>query len=121
MTTPTEQTPIAVHPSTPVPDQGAEIVLVRKRRFAELVQEWKDATAFTSSATAMAMHPAYQQIIGMGDVALPMIFQELRREPDHWFWALKAITGEDPISPADRGQIDKMTAAWLNWAKQRGY
>jgi hypothetical protein len=86
-----------------------------------LVQEWKDATAFTSSATAMAMHPAYQQIIGMGDVALPMIFQELRREPDHWFWALKAITGEDPISPADRGQIDKMTAAWLNWAKQRGY
>ena len=36
------------------------------------MQEWKEATAFTSSATAMAMHPAYQRIIGMGDAALPL-------------------------------------------------
>jgi hypothetical protein len=93
----------------------------RKRQFADLAQEWRDATVFNSSATAMAMHPAYQQIIGMGDAALPMIFQELRREPDHWFWALKAITGEDPVAESDRGQIDKMTTAWLNWADQHGY
>ncbi len=93
----------------------------RKRQFADLAQEWRNATAFTSSATAMAMHPAYQQIIGMGDAALPLIFQELRREPDHWFWALKAITGEDPVAESDRGKIDKMTTAWVNWADQQGY
>jgi len=57
----------------------------------------------------------------MGDAALPLIFQELRREPDHWFWALKAITGEDPVAESDRGRLDKMTTAWLKWAEQNGY
>ena len=38
---------------------------------------------------------------------------ELRREPDHWFWALIAITGEDPVAPKDRGKLQEMTDAWL--------
>src|SRR5947209_7891445 len=74
-----------------------------QRRFADLVRQWKEATRFASSITDMATHPAYQQLIGMGKEALPLILDELRREPDHWFWALKAITGEDPVPPADRG------------------
>jgi hypothetical protein len=115
MSTPVEQT--LGHAGS----SSATARLTRKRQFAELVQEWRDATAFTSSATAMAMHPAYQQIIGMGDAALPLIFQELRRDPDHWFWALKAITGEDPVAAGDRGQLDRMTVAWLNWAAEHGY
>ena len=121
MTIPTDQTPAIAVASAPPGDHAGERYLARKRRFAALAQEWTEATAFTSSATAMAMHPAYQQIIGMGDAALPFIFQELRRQPDHWFWALKAITGEDPVPPSDRGQIEKMAAVWLQWAEQRGY
>ena len=31
----------------------------------------------------------------MGKQALPLIFEELRRKPNHWFWALNAITGQD--------------------------
>src|ERR1700687_4065288 len=67
--------------------------------FRELARQWKEATEFTSSTTQMVMHPAYQQIIGMGREALPFLLAELRRKPDHWFWALKAITGEDPVPP----------------------
>ncbi|MCS6976086.1 MAG: hypothetical protein NZM31_03620 [Gemmatales bacterium] len=93
----------------------------RQQRFADLVRQWKEATRFTSSITEMAMHPAYQQIIGMGREALPLIFEELRREPDHWFWALRAITGEDPVAPEDRGKLSAMTAAWLRWAEEHGY
>jgi hypothetical protein len=33
----------------------------------------------------MAMLPPYQQIIGMGPPAVPLILEELRREPDQWF------------------------------------
>jgi hypothetical protein len=89
--------------------------------FRDLVREWKEATLYTSSITEMATHRAYQQIIGMGKAALPLIFDELRREPDHWFWALKAITGEDPVPPADRGNVERMTEAWLAWAGSHGY
>jgi len=39
---------------------GKESYEELQRRFADLTREWKQATAFTSSATSMAMHPAYQ-------------------------------------------------------------
>ena len=90
-------------------------------RFRELAQQWKEATAFMSSTTDMVMHPAYQQIIGMGPEVLPLILAELRRQPGQWFWALKAITGEDPVSPADRGKVRRMAQVWLEWAERRGY
>ena len=92
-----------------------------ERRFRELARKWKAATEFTSSLTDMATHPAYQQIIGLGRDSLPLIFEELRREPDWWFWALKAITGEDPVAQGDRGNLPKMTEAWLRWAEAHGY
>lgn len=44
----------------------------------------------------MAMHPAYQRIIGLGPEVAPLLLRELERQPDHWFWALKALTGADP-------------------------
>jgi hypothetical protein len=90
-------------------------------RFRALAQQWKEATRLLSSITDMATHPAYQQIIGMGRTALPWIFEELRRDPDQWFWALKSITGEDPVAVEDRGNLPRMAQAWLRWAKNCGY
>jgi hypothetical protein len=89
-------------------------------RFRELVGIWKAGTAPLSSATEMATHPAYQQIIGLGRDAVPLLLRELQREPDHWFWALKAITGVDPVEPRQRGQIGEMAEAWLRWAREQG-
>ena len=57
---------------------------------------------------------AYQQIIGMGAEALPFIFRELQKEPDHWFWALHAITGENPVSKNAAGDLKAMTSTGLN-------
>lgn len=67
------------------------------------------------------MHPAYQRIIGLGPIAIGLILRELQERPEQWFWALKALTGEDPVSPQSRGQVAAMTAAWLAWGQQRGY
>jgi hypothetical protein len=70
----------------------------------------------------MAAHPAYQEIIQMGPAVVPLILADLARQPDHWFSALKAITGANPsINPADRGRIDKLAEAWLRWGKENGY
>jgi hypothetical protein len=67
------------------------------------------------------MHPAYQQIIGIGPAAVPLLLRELERDVDHWFWALKAITGVDPVPPASRGKVREMAAAWLRWGRDQGY
>jgi hypothetical protein len=57
----------------------------------------------------------------MGPEVLPILFKELRDAPDHWFWALQAITEEDPTRPEDAGDVQKMRESWLAWAKERGY
>lgn len=100
---------------------GGEASEGLRRRFHQLAGEWKQATLLISSGTEMLLHPAYQQIIGMGRDAVPLLVAELRRDPDHWFWALKSITGEEPVAEADRGNLARMTEAWLKWAEQRGY
>ena len=88
--------------------------------FRTLADEWKSDTQFMSSVSEMAMHPCYQRIIGLGPPAIPHILRELEEEPHHWFWALFAITGENPVKENERGKLPKMTAAWIRWAKARG-
>ena len=91
-----------------------------KARFESLAAEWREQAGPLSSSTDRAMLPAYQAIIGMGETALPLIFDEMRRRGGHWFWALRAITGENPVPPEHRGNVEAMTQDWLQWARQRG-
>lgn len=108
---------------------GASVVRPRPASESELSQEmferlarqWREETATMPSVAQMAMHPAYQRIIGMGPKAVPLILRELERRSDHWFWALTAITGENPASPEDAGDIQRMRDAWLKFGVQRGY
>ena len=90
-------------------------------RFYLLKSKWEKDTAFLSSMANIAMHPAYQQIIGMGSIAIPLILSELKQKPGHWFWALNAITGEDPVPPEQRGKIKEMAKVWIEWGTKRGY
>lgn len=84
-----------------------------KSRFAALTKEWKGEAMFLSSVDAIVAIPAYQRIVEMGKPAIPLILDELKREPDHWFPALYAITGESPVAEADRGVISKMAQSWI--------
>ena len=87
--------------------------------FQRLAKIWRKETAVFSSVTKKVCHPAYQEIIGMGPTALPFILQELERKPGHWFWALHAISGEDPVGVEDN--FDAAVMAWLDWGKRKGY
>lgn len=84
-------------------------------RFRELAGQWKADTRLLSSSTAISQNPAYQAIIALGPPAVPLILRDLEAEPAHWFEALQAITGEDPVPRSDWGKIPAMRAAWLAW------
>jgi hypothetical protein len=84
-------------------------------RFARLAAEWQEDTAFASGQEIM-VHPAYQQIIGMGAPALPLILRAMTENPAHWFWALNAITGEDPAVATT--SFADATRAWLDWGRE---
>ena len=89
-------------------------------RFRRLAAEWKEQSRYLSNTAQMAMLKPYQRIIGMGWPAVPLILEEMRREPDQWFWALEAITEENPIPAEALGKIRPMTQAWIEWGIGRG-
>ena len=90
-------------------------------RFHRLKEKWEAETAFLSSVSDIVMHPAYQQIIGMGPVSIPLILREMSIKQGQWFWALKSIANEDPVKPEHRGIVAEMSRVWLQWGKERGY
>lgn len=93
-------------------------------RFQKLTAEWKKQRGAQSSVTETVVMPAYQEIIGMGDKAVPFLIAQLQLEgdqPDQWFWALRAITGENPVTPQEQGNFKKMAKAWIRWFEQNAW
>ncbi len=91
-----------------------------RERFEQLRDEWKSQSRYLSNTAQMAMLWPYQQIIGMGPAAVALILAELRRETDHWFWALEAITAENPVSSDAAGKVDETAKIWLDWGRRKG-
>ena len=92
-----------------------------EQKFQRLAAVWRAETGHLSSLSQMFNHPAYQEIIAMGPDVVPSLLRDLEKEPDHWFAALWAITGAQPVPPEDRGRVDRMAEAWLRWANEHGY
>jgi hypothetical protein len=92
-----------------------------EENFAKLAETWYLETLHSSGYLDKILHTAYQQIIGLGKDVIPFILRELQDEPSEWFWALRALTGEDPTTEDMAGKRDELAEAWLNWGKENGY
>jgi hypothetical protein len=88
--------------------------------FAQLRHQWLNDSAHISSMTARVLHASYQRIIGMGRRVVPLLLLELKNRPAQWTWALRSITGEDPVARAERGNLRKEATAWLAWGQRNG-
>lgn len=101
------------HVSAPSDEEETDSV---SSTFEALAQEWERDTAMESSVSRMALHRAYQRIIGLGPSAVPLILGRLEQEPNYWFWALTSITGEDPA--AGENTLAGATLRWLEWGRE---
>jgi hypothetical protein len=90
-----------------------------RARFRILANRWVQETEGISVLSRAFLHRPYQQIIGMGPVAIPLLLEELRDRPDHWMFALSILTNTDPA----RGTrtFGAARVAWLRWGAQSGY
>jgi hypothetical protein len=94
-----------------------------ERSFREQVERWKNETGNSSSMTKTLAHPSYLRIIGLakdstGHELERLLLRELESDPDHWFAALSAVSGEDPVRAAD--DFDEAVTAWLDWGREKG-
>lgn len=92
-----------------------------EEKFRRLADAWRRDVMHVSDTTERLAHPAHLRIIGMGAAVVPVLLRELQRQPGHWVNALHFITEADPVPSEARGDIRAMTAAWLQWGKERGY
>jgi hypothetical protein len=87
------------------------------------VKRWKSETKHWSSMAKRIAHPSYLRIIGLSrgltnHEVERVLLQELQKKPSHWFAALSAITGENPIRPEHT--FDEAVAAWIAWGRKQG-
>ena len=99
--------------------------------FNELAAQWVKKTGIHSNSVSIMKHPAYQQIVELGEPALPYVLRELEKGQMavHWPLVLSAITGADP-TPAPKKlpspgwvalDIEAIHKAWLDWGREQGY
>ena len=89
--------------------------------FTELAERWERETYFQSNSELTVEHPAHQEIVRMGEPAIPLILERMQSHGGHWFYALHQITGVNPIAPEDRGYVKAIQRTWLNWGVANGY
>ena len=94
---------------------------VDRGSFERLADEWERDRPRGVDIAQMTRHTAYQQIIAMGEPAVPWLLNRLATKPDHWFVALSTITGAKPVPPESRGRVKEMAKSWLDWGNQQGY
>jgi hypothetical protein len=102
-------------PPEPLPVKSVE------QRFRELETRWRTETGHLSSYGKRFHHPAFQEIIRLGEAVVPLMLRDLEQQPGLWVWALPVITGANPVADADAGKIARMSEAWLRWGREKGY
>lgn len=86
--------------------------------FLELKEKWKKETIFESSADKIFSNSNYVRIIDFGSDALPWIIKDLKRNGGFWFFALKKITGINPIKNENVGKYEGMKKDWIEWSEK---
>jgi hypothetical protein len=92
-----------------------------EERFRCLEATWTAETAYFSSYEDIVGHPAFREIIGLGQDVVPLMLRDLQERPRLWVWALPEIMGADPVPPGEAGNIARMSEAWLRQGRANRY
>lgn len=89
--------------------------------FEENKELWLQETVLHSSLSEKCEHYAYKKIISMGEDIIPFILNDLIKNDNYWFKALKEISNEDVIREEIQGNFQLIKNEWINWGRKKGY
>ncbi len=88
--------------------------LTVESKFRDLANQWAELTAYRSNVGALRRHPLFDEIVALGEPAIPLILGELERKPSaSWFGLLATIAGENPVPSELAGRVAEMAGSWL--------
>ena len=80
-----------------------------------LVRQWHKEIGTRSSPRDILDLPISKRIMAYGVRALPAVIRDLYREPSLLVLMASEISEIDPVAPEIRGNIKKMSEAWVSW------
>ena len=80
-----------------------------KAKFIAAKDKWNAETMYSSSVTEIISNDSFQEIVAMGNAAIPFIIDELEKKPSVLVWALNIIT--------DKRTTGTITDACKKWVK----
>ena len=84
-------------------------------KFNSLVKEWKKNTMFQSSISKITEDYYFLEIIKMGKKGIPLIIENIKKEPSVLVWALNIITNESLDSGPGRKTISDLCKRWVKY------
>lgn len=100
---------------------GASQSMDIRHQFDTLASRWRATRGHQSRIDRLVINEAYQAIIGLGPAVVALLLKEMDEQPDHWDWALRAITQSDPVPRENWGDLKAIAAAWIRWGRDNGY
>lgn len=88
------------------------------KKFEDLKREWLADTSMLSSPRLKYDNENYKEIIKLDSFVLPSIIEDLRENNNDWLFALRTITGIDPVPKEHQGDFELMKEDWLSWAEK---
>ncbi|HEV3000178.1 MAG TPA: hypothetical protein VGW75_05500 [Solirubrobacteraceae bacterium] len=90
-------------------------------QFSLLADELESAMLGAGSTRRVSRHPAYAELVDMGDSAIPYLLERVREPGVRPLW-LRLLSALTPFPPgAGCETISDAAAAWIQWGSVRGY
>jgi len=89
----------------------------RKDKFNNLYKAWQSNTLLQSSISKIVDDVNFKRLVDMGQPAIPLIIEEIDKNPSTLVWALNIITGTS-FSTSQRITIKDACKRWVRWWKE---
>lgn len=99
-------------------DMFENVYLIDK--FHTLFNAWKSRTFLQSSVSKIIEDVNFKKIVEMGEKAIPLIIEEIDKNPGTLVWALNLIT-KTSISPNQRLTVSGACKMWVKLWKQHSF
>ena len=91
-----------------------------RARFRHLFDVWDKDTFIFSSPHQIYNHWAYEELVNLGEPAVPYMLGELQRGRSKVVAALRTISGESLVQGL-RLTTEEIVERWLAWGEDKGH
>lgn len=89
--------------------------------FDVLYFKWYNDIGGYSTVYHMVNNKYFKEIVALGDDAIPLILNCLRKRSSFIFYALEEITNEKPVKREHIGHVNLQIKDWLEWGVNKGF